>query len=288
MKDQWEQARQQYRDIQMPEELNFAVASALRAGEKKRRQHRSLRRSLSAGLAACACFVLLVNANPAFARAVSEVPVLGELARVVTVAQYTVEDRDRLIDVRLPALELTGDTDLEQRVNAEIQTRIEQVLQEAEDRARESKEAYVATGGDPDDFLPISISVDYEIKCENEQYLSFVITKTETLAAAYTEYYAYNIDLQAGKEITLRDILGPNYKEIANSVISQEIARRSEDPNNIYFLQGEGGFESISDDQKFYLDADGTPVVFFEKYEIAPGSMGEQEFRIPLPDRAAD
>ena len=32
--------------------------------------------------------------------------------------------------------------------------------------------------------------------------LSFIITKTETLASAYSEYYAYNIDLQAGKELT--------------------------------------------------------------------------------------
>ena len=284
MKDLWEEARQQYRNTDTPPELEFAVASALRAGEKKRRQHRGLRRSLSAGLAACACFVLLVNVNPTFAQAVADVPVLGDLARVFTVTQYTVEDRDHLIDVRLPALDLAGDTDLEQRVNTEISTRIDQVLQEAEDRARDTREAYVATGGNPDDFMPIVISVDYEIKCQNDRYLSFVITKTETLASAYTEYYTYNIDLQAGREITLRDLLGPDYKEIANSVISAEIVRRSQDPDNLYFLQGEGGFESIADDQSFYLDADGTPVVFFEKYEIAPGYMGAQEFRIPLPE----
>lgn len=284
MNDQWEQARRQYKDIEPPEELGFAVAAALRAGEKKRRQRRGLRRSLSAGLAACACFVLLVNASPTFAQAVSTVPVLGELARVVTVTQYTVEDRDHLIDVRLPALEHTGDTDLEQRINTEIQTRIDQVLQEAEERARETKEAYVETGGDPDEFTPIIISVDYEIKCQNQHYLSFVLTKTETLASAYTEYYTYNIDLQAGREITLRDLLGPDYKEIANAAISAEIDRRSQNPDNLYFLQGEGGFTSIADDQLFYLDADGTPVVVFEKYEIAPGYMGIQEFRIPLPE----
>lgn len=284
MNDQWERAKQQYRDIQPPEELDFAVASALRTGEKKRRQRRGLRRSLSAGLAACACFVLLVNASPTFAQAVSDVPVLGQLARVFTVTQYTVEDRDHLIDVRLPALELEGATDLEQRINTEIQTRINQVLQEAEDRARETKEAYVETGGDPDDFMPIVISVDYDIKCQNEHYLSFVITKTETLASAYTEYYTYNIDLQAGREITLRDLLGPDYKQIANTAIAAEIERRSQNPDNIYFLQGEGGFTSIADDQLFYLDAGGSPVVVFEKYEIAPGYMGVQEFTIPLPE----
>ena len=284
MKDLWEEARAQYRNADTPPELEFAVACALRAGEKQRRSRRGLARRLSAGLAACACFVLLINVNPTFAQAVADVPVLGDLARVFTVQQYTVEDRDHLIDVRLPALDLAGDTDLEQRVNTEISTRIDQVLQEAEDRARDTKEAYVATGGNPDDFMPIIISVDYAIKCQNDRYLSFVITKTETLASAYTEYYTYNIDLQAGREITLRDLLGPDYKEIANAAISAEIERRSQDPDNLYFLQGEGGFTSIADDQAFYLDADGTPVVFFEKYEIAPGYMGAQEFRVPLPE----
>ena len=280
----WQQARQRYPEIETPPELDFAVASALRAGEKKRRQRRGVRRSLSAGLAACACFALLVNTSPTFAHAVSQVPVLGDLARVITVAQYTVEDQDHLIDVRLPALDLAGDTDLEQRINTEISTRIDQVLREAEERARETRQAFVDTGGDSAEFMPIVISVDYEIKCQSEQFLSFVLTKTETHASAYTEYYSYNIDLQAGREITLRDLFGDHYKEHINAAIAREIEERSQNPDNIYFIQGEGGFTSIADDQRFYLDQDGTPVIVFEKYEIAPGFMGMQEFPIPLPE----
>ena len=283
MSDSWKEARERFEGIQPPPELEFAVASALRTGERRRKSRRAVRRTLSGGLAACACFVLLVNASPNFAQAVSDVPVLGGLARVFTVTQYTVEDRDHLIDVRLPALELEGATDLEQRINTEIQTRIDQVLQEAEDRARETKQAFVETGGNPDEFMPIIIDVDYEIKCQSDQYLSFVITKTETLASAYTEYYIYNIDLQAGREVSLRDLLGPDYKALANAAVEAGIARRSQDPDNIYFQPGEGGFESIADDQAFYINQSGNPVVVFEKYEIAPGYMGEQEFEVPLP-----
>ena len=227
--------------------------------------------------------MLLVNASPTFAQAVSNVPVLGSLARVFTVTEYTIEDREHLIDVRLPALDMEGNSDLEQRINTEIQTRIDQVLQEAEDRARETKAAFVATGGDPDEFMPIIISVDYEIKCQNDQYLSFIITKTETLASAYSEYYAYNIDLQAGKELTLKDVLGPDYMELANEAVREGIAQRAQDPDNVYFEPGEGGFESIDEDQTFYLNQEGNAVVVFEKYEIAPGYMGMQEFEIPLP-----
>ena len=283
MNDPWKEARTAYQQTPIPEELEFAVASAIRAGNRRRNRRRAVRRSLTAALASCACFVLLVNASPTFARAVSDVPVLGSLVRVFTVAEYTVEDREHLIDVRLPALELEGATDLEQRINTEIQTRIDQVLQDAEDRARETKAAFVATGGDPDEFMPIMISVDYEIKCQSDQYLSFIITKTETLASAYTEYYTYNIDLQAGKELTLKDVLGPDYIEIANQAVREGIAQRSQNPDNIYFEPGEGGFESISEDQTFYLNQAGNAVVVFEKYEIAPGYMGIQEFEIPLP-----
>lgn len=283
MTDPWKEARAAYEQTPIPQELEFAVASAVRAGNRRRRSRRAIRRSLTAALASCACFVLLVNASPAFAQAVSDVPVLGSLARVFTVTEYTVEDREHLIDVRLPALELEGATDLEQRINTEIQTRIDQVLQDAEDRARETKAAFVATGGDPDEFMPIMISVDYEIKCQTDQYLSFVLTKTETLASAYTEYYAYNIDLQAGKELTLRDVLGPDYMELANEAVREGIAQRSQDPDNIYFEPGDGGFTSISEDQTFYLNQAGNAVIVFEKYEIAPGYMGIQEFEVPVP-----
>ena len=283
MTDPWKSARDSYEQIPVPEELQFAVASAVRSGNRRRNRRRAAHRGLTAALASCACFVLLVNASPTFAQAVSQVPVLGSLARVFTVKEYTVEDREHLIDVRLPALDLEGDTDLEQRINTEIQTRIDQVLQEAEDRARETKAAFVETGGDPDEFMPIIISVDYEIKCQNDQYLSFVLTKTETLASAYTEYYAYNIDLQAGKELTLRDVLGPDYIELANAAVRAGIAQRSLDEDNVYFESGEGGFESISEDQTFYLNEAGNAVIVFEKYEIAPGYMGMQEFEVPLP-----
>ena len=136
MTDSWNKAREAYRHTPIPEELAFAVASAVRAGSRRHRRRQAARRGLTGLLAGCACFVLLVNASPTFARAVSAVPVLGELARVVTVTEYTLDSREQLIDVRMPALELPENTDLEQRINTEIRTRIDQVLQQAEERAR--------------------------------------------------------------------------------------------------------------------------------------------------------
>ncbi|MCQ4863647.1 DUF3298 and DUF4163 domain-containing protein [Pseudoflavonifractor phocaeensis] len=282
MNEKWSGARARYEAAPVPEELNFAVAAAVRAGGRERKRRRVVRRSLATLASCCACFVLLVNVSPVFARAVYEMPVLGSLARVVTVTQYAIEDKDHLIDVRLPALENTGNTDLEQRINLEIQTRINGVLAEAEDRARQTREAYMATGGAEEDFIPIIISVDYEIKCQNERCLSFILTKTETIASAYTEIYCYNIDLETGKELTLQDVLGPGYREIANAAVRTEIDRRIREEGAGYFdgTDGVEGFQSVTDGQLFYINGAGNPVVLFEKYEIAPGYMGTQEFEI--------
>ena len=281
MNDQWARAKARYEaEGEPPRELEFAVASAIRTGDRRHIRRRAFRRTLATAAACCACFVLLVNASPNFAHAVEGVPVLGRLARIFTAEQYTVDDRDHLIDVRLPALELESHTDLEQRINTEIQARINALLDEAEERARQAREAYVATGGQEEEFIPIIINVDYEIKCQNSQYLSFLITETETLASAYTQTYTYNIDLEAGREITPRDILGPDYMEIANAAVRAGIAQRSLDPDNVYFTAEKGGFQSIADDQRFYINQKGNPVVVFDKYEIAPGYMGTQEFEI--------
>ena len=43
-----------------------------------------------------------------------------------------------------------------------------------------------------------------------------------------------------------------------------------------------GGFTGVSEDQRFYMNSDGNPVLVFEKYEIAPGSSGELEFEVPI------
>lgn len=283
-KEAWEKARERYESAEIPEELSGVVSAALREGTRRQASRRAVRRGWGAALAACACFCLLVNVNPAFASAVAEVPVLGSLAQIFTAERYQRQDRDHLIDVRLPALADTGNTDLEQRINLEIKKRIDDVLAEAEERARETREAYVETGGTEEEFIPIIIDVDYEVKCSDGQYLSFLIWKTETLASAYTELYAYNLDLAVGKELTLRDILGPDFQGRADAVIRSEMDRREREEGAVYFWADRDGdgFQGIGADQKFYLNDRGEPVVLFEKYEIAPGSMGIQEFTIPL------
>ena len=74
-------------------------------------------------------------------------------------------------------------------------------------------------------------------------------------------------------------MLGDDYKKICDKSIKTQIEERKKDPNNSFF-DGDMGFNGIKDNQKFYINKDGKVVIVFDKYEIAPGYMGQQEFVI--------
>lgn len=68
MNPELERAKERYHSVEPPEELAFAVATAVRAGDPGPPEQARLRRSLGTALASCACFVLLVNTSPTLPR----------------------------------------------------------------------------------------------------------------------------------------------------------------------------------------------------------------------------
>ena len=276
MTNDWErlqQLKQEYLDTKAPQEQDFAVRSCF---HKKRRRHWGRQ---AAALAACFCllFMAALNTNAAFAAAASQLPVLGQVAQVLTFRQYSVETEQELLDVRVPRVAGTGSPELEERINREIQEKIDAGMAEAQQRADEEYQAYLATGGDPDSFIPVTICFDYEVKSSTEEYLSFELQRYEVRASSFTELTYYTINLKTGGEITLEDLLGPQYREKANAAVQAVISASPED----FFTPEQGGFTGITDTQRFYINEAGNPVLVFEKYEIAPGALGVQEIEVP-------
>ncbi|WP_195985497.1 anti-sigma-V factor rsiV [Clostridium sp. D33t1_170424_F3] len=278
-----EEARKQYESMEIPEQLDSVVNAAFdRAAARKRIAW--YKPVLSAAAAVCILFVALLNVSPTFAHAMAEVPVLGSVARVLTFRAYTIESDTELITVNQPSIAGTGNTEMEKRVNNEIQTKIDAIVEQARKEAKERREQAIADGYDTNEMMPVILDIQYEVKSSSEKTLSFVIYKTETAASAYTEQLFYNLDLSTGKNLTLREVLGPDYKSIADKTIKETIDKRvAEDPEAWpYFMPSADvpveGFQGISDQQKFYIDPDGNVVVSFEKYEVGPGSMGIQDF----------
>ena len=277
-------AKDIYDAIEVPQELDETVRVAARSASRKPRPVRrhAVRYTACAAAACMVLFVTALNTIPAFASGLSEIPVIGRLAQVLTFAEYERQGGNETLIVRQPKLANTGNTELEKRINLEIQRKIDALVKTFQEEAKQAKQLYLENGGKEDEYMIPEINIDYRLHCNNGSAVSFVLIKSETHASYYEEQYYYNIDLETGKELSLRDLLGPNYKELVRQLVRQQIEeRREKDPDAYFYSEEELAlFGMTLDDPGFYLNEQGNVVVVYPKYEIAPGYMGIQEFEI--------
>lgn len=280
--------------------------------------------------AAIVLFMIPLNMSEAFAKQMQSVPVLGTFARVLTIRSYSYTENNVNVNVEVPEIVATegetapgipdetlpdgnpasggngapsedgasaGGTDVSGAekiadVNAEILQIVETYEEDAKQRFEEYKEAFFATGGTEEEWggRTCDVDVEYTVTYQEDSKLSLILTTTESWAAVYAQRYYYNLDLQTGEKLTLKELLGENWVELCNERIVAEIKRRiTEEDDVVYWGYGAGGdddyvdvegFESVSEQTNFYINESGNVVVCFGKYEIAPGYMGMQEFEI--------
>lgn len=304
--DKFKKSKEIYDHIPIPEKLQEVVLGAIKESDQKRqeqftalvpdhsgkekplRKHRQFGIWCRRGIKAAAVLLIMVtaaaNSNQAFALEMHKIPVLGSLIKLLTVRSYEYDDGDKKISIKIPGVEFVGDVtnDFSSEVNQIISDRCNAYASEAQLRADQYKEAFIATGGTKEqwDEHQIEIKVWYDIKSQNEEYLSFVVTGTESWTSAYTEIRYYNLNLKNAQSVSLEDVLGGDYIQLANASIKSQMEIREKETGEQFWTEEEDGFQTITDETRFYLNEKGCPVIVFKKYEIGPGSMGEVEFEI--------
>ena len=286
IEEQLQQLKPVYQSIEASPELATKLQTILQQTPKQK-SHAMLR---FGRLAACLLLGLFItgtaalNLSPAFAATAAELPVIGPLAQVLTWREYQTSDENAQLHATIPQIADLTDAELQALINEQIQTKMAAAIQAAEQDAAERRQAFIETGGDPADFIPVEITADYTIYCQNRSYLSFVVTCTETQAQGNVTEYYYNLDLTKNQPVTLATMLGADYETICNQQIEAQIAAREKaNPADQYFHDNGMGFAGISPQQNFYINEAGHVVIVFAKYEIAPGYMGPQTFEI-LPE----
>ncbi len=288
-----EKMKERYDEIVIPAELNARVQQEIMKSRRqqaektidsrKYRFNKVIRTMGASAAAVCILFTAALNTSPVFAAEAAQLPLIGGAARILTFRSYETEKDDIAVSVEIPTIEMIAeDTGIKADViNQEILARCNQYADEAVLRAEEYRTAFLETGGTPEEWAEhhIKITVGYEIKQQSSDYLSFVVRGTENWTNAGSTSYYYNLDLNTGKFVTLKDMLGDNYVELANKSIREQIAER-QNAGETFFTPEKGGFTGISEDVKFYINENSRPVIVFEKYEIAPGSSGEITFEI--------
>lgn len=287
-----------YESTEIPEELDQAVRKALRQGTGRQGERKAVpmrrrthygRTAAAAAAALMVCFITGLNTSEAFAATAKQLPIIGAVSRVLTFRNYDIADGEKAIHVEIPEIQEESGNETSGRladgVNREIEKIMEEYKAEAEKRIAEYKEAFLATGGTEAEFAEKGIKVDagYEVKYETEDILSLEVTANENWTSAYGIRYFYNLDLKNGKKITLEDLLGRDFVNRANQSIRTQMEERMAQNQNLVYWDGSNGidgFRTVGETTKFYIGRSGNPVIVFDKYEIAPGAFGAQEFEI--------
>ena len=290
-----------YDSIEIPDELNDMVTKTIASMDKeriraehptdkapKKSEHRfAVRRYGIAAAAVLICSTIGLNTNPAFARQMSELPIIGTLAQVLTIRSFHGTEGDVSLDLEIPEIKL--DASMPKKVNDTISAISDAYIETAKAEFAEYKEGFFADGGTKEEWAgrDMSVYIDYNVKYNTEDILSLELITAKGWVSAEEEHHFYTIDLKHDKALTPEGILGKDYINICNeSILSQIKERMAEDKNAQFFGFGEddniGGekFTTITPETKFYVNAEGNVVIVFDRYEIAPGSMGTLEFEI--------
>lgn len=175
------------------------------------------------------------------------------------------------INMKIPVVSGIKDEELQARINAELEN---VALKDKEEITRLSQVAEKLAAA------PYEIDWSYCVTYNKNGILSLVVSNYQYTGGAHgmTLQESYNYDLNEGKKLSLASLFEPGveYKKVINNEIKKQIASRPEN-----FFEGESGFQSIADDQDYYLK-DGHLVIYFGLYEIAPYVSGLPEFAIPF------
>lgn len=233
--------------------------------ERRKRQSRYWGRWVAAALA---LLIAVPNVSPAAAAAMTEVPVLGAVVKVITFRNYVWDDGVHSAEASVP--ELTGGA-AAQAVDDQVREYTQRLLAEFQEKCE--------TELGPEGYA--GLDVTSRVVTDTEEWFTLRIDATETMASGYEFSRFYHIDKATDRVVTLEELFRPGADYSA--ALTAEVLRQMEEQmarseEVIYFPEE---LTAVGPDQNFYFNEEGNIVLVFDEYAVAPGSMGMVEFPIP-------
>lgn len=261
---------------ELPESVKNRVEQTLDSLPERKGGARR-KRTLSHVAAAAACFLftalfLLPNVSVAYAQAIEQIPVLGDIARVVTIRNYYYADEMHEMDIDVPQID-AADSEAAGQINRDIDELTKTLVDRFyEDLAAIGEESHG------------SVYVDHETVTDTDTWFTLKLRVHETAGSSNTYYRYYHIDKRDGKIVQLGDLARDEhfYEALEDEVRRQMKLRMEQDSDEVYWLDDSliGDCVSLTPEHNFYFNDGGELVLVFDKYEVAPGYMGTPEFAI--------
>lgn len=272
-RESMEMWKEEYDQIPVPQETRDRIeAGIMRARLEKKRSDRmkNMKRTGVTAAALVLTFGIAVNASPVVAQAMDGIPIIGSIARVVTIRNYNESTNNGMMaDISVPQID--GNV----AANADMDAYAKELI------SRYEKEVVAQLGQEEGHY---ALESSYEVVSDNDKYVSIRINTVETMASGAEFVKIFTVDKATGQTVSLKDFLNSPEKleAVSQNIKDQMAAQMAEDEGKVYFTEGEpGGFTALTGDENFYLNEAGELVIVFGEYEVAPGYMGTVSFTIP-------
>lgn len=275
-KQELKNLKENYNNIEIPKDLDDVVNNALSSTNVSNR--RKVINRWSSIAASLGIVVGAVNFSPSFADTLEDIPVIGNVIKVINLRNYRIDENGFDVSIDVPKIEGLKDKELEYKLNKDFEEdgkklykEYEQEMKILKDKGLEGREL---------------VKSWYEVKTDDDNILSLIIYNHYAQGSSNTTRKFYNINKKDQTVLTLEGMFaGTNYIDvISDNIKSQMRERMKENPNEYYWLDEEMddiNFTKINKNQGFYINENGELVICFDKYEVGPGSTGLTEFVIP-------
>jgi hypothetical protein len=269
--------KKKYEDVQIPEELDFVVRKTINTHKSKLKKRSKKGLKWTSGVAAAVIVLFAaVNMNSSIAYAMSEVPVVGKLVKVLLVREYKINEDMYNAEVKVPAVEGLENQELQNSLNEKYLAENEKLYAEF---SKDIEELKAAGGGH------LGVNSGYVIKTDTDRILSIGRYVVNTVGSSSTTFKYDTVDKQNQILITLPSLFkDDNYVDVISENIKAQMRQQMKDDEQKFYWVEEGDispFEKVKGDQSFYINSNNKLVISFDKYEVAPGYMGVIEFEIP-------
>lgn len=247
-------------------------------------QSNGIKFAVAAAAVIVGIFIILPNTSATIAHAMEQIPIIGQLVKVVTFRDYKYESDRNIADIEVPEIkpeQQLDDSTLQENldrttaeINAEIQAITDNLIAEFEANVK-------------DEMGYQDVMVTSEVLATTPDYFTLKLICYQAAGSGYQWNYFYTIDLNTGERLQLKDIFreGADYiTPISENIKLQMQERMDDDENNIFWLDNEIedlNFKTITDETSFYLNEKGNVVIGFNEGDVAPMYMGTVEFEIP-------
>ncbi len=265
-------------------QLHQKIKDAKQIDSKKQKQTGNIRFVAVSTAAVIGIFIILPNTSGIIAHAMEQIPIIGELVKVVTFRDYEYETDRNMADIEVPEIKpepQAGHDTLQENlnrttaeINAEIQAITDNLIKEFEANLK-------------NEWGYQDIVVKSEVITTTPEYFTLKLICYQGAGSGYEWNYFYTIDLHTGERLKLKDIFkeGADYITPISENIKLQMKEQMDADENVYYWLNdeieEWNFKAITDETSFYLNEQGNVVIGFNEGDVAPMYMGTVEFEIP-------